>query len=180
MNTTNSIIQEVSIRNPIGNLYRKNHVLVLVVDEQGNFILGKKKDFYPEHIARMLGGGIKDGEGSAMSAQREIFEELGIDIPISSFKLLGNVTTKADTLEGYMEMLTWIYKINLPQFVVIKPSDDISGVQKYTPTEYSKLTQDMLNLIGEFKTDKYSFEWSDWGKIYGPIHVHALEWYKSK
>jgi len=177
MNTT--VTEEVVINNPIGNLYRKNHVLILIVDEQGKFILGKKKDFYPSHVARMLGGGIKDGETPARSAQREILEELGVDIPFSSLNTLGSVVTKADTLEGAMEMQTWIYQVLLPKSTIINPSDDISGIQLFTQTEYINLIQDILNLTGEFKTDKYSFSWADWGKIYGPIHAHALEWYKN-
>lgn len=173
-----SIIEKVVINNPIGNLYRKNHVLVLVVNRDKNFILGKKKDFYPEHVARMLGGGIKEGEDPAQSAKREIEEELTVVVPIDSYRLLGSVVTQASTSEGDMEMKTWIYSVELPDSSSIKPSDDISSVQVFTRDEYVDLIKSITDLSGEFITDKYSFLWSDWGKIYGPIHRYGLEWYE--
>jgi 8-oxo-dGTP pyrophosphatase MutT (NUDIX family) len=176
---SNSLVEEVVIGNPIGNLYRKNHVLVLVVDSEGNFILGKKKDFYPSHIARMLGGGIKDGEEPKDSARREIEEELGLALPAEQFNLLGDVTTKATTLEGDMQMHTWVYSAKVSDTENIKPSDDISGTQTFTLEQYLNLVEDMKNLSGEFATDKFSFLWSDWGKIYAPIHAEALRWYNS-
>lgn len=33
---------------PIGNLYRDRHVLILVQNKEGNFLLGEKADFYAE------------------------------------------------------------------------------------------------------------------------------------
>ncbi len=171
-----SIIEKVIIKNPIGNLYRKNHVLVLVVYNDNNFILGKKKDFYPEHIARLLGGGIKEGEDPTQCAKREIEEELSVSIPIDSYNLLGSVVTKALTSEGDMEMKTWIYSVKLPDSSQIKPGDDISSVQVFTRDEYIALMKAITDLSGEFITDRFSFLWSDWGKIYGPLHQYALEW----
>lgn len=174
----NSIIENVAINNPIGNLYRKNHVLILVVDKEKNFVLGKKKDFYPEHIARMLGGGINEGEDPVLAAKRELEEELTVDIPIEGFKLLGNIITNAATSEGNMTMQTWVYFVQLPDSSAMKPSDDISGVQVFTPQQYVDLVRAINDLSGEFVTDKFSFAWSDWGKIYGPIHQYTVEWYK--
>jgi 8-oxo-dGTP pyrophosphatase MutT (NUDIX family) len=174
----NSIIENVVINNPIGNLYRKNHVLILVVDKEKNFVLGKKKDFYPEHIARMLGGGINDGEDPVFAAKREIEEELAVDIPVEEFKLLGNIVTNAATSEGSMAMQTWVCFVEVPDSVAMKPSDDISGVQVFTRKQYTDLIDAIDNLSGEFVTDKFSFSWSDWGKIYGPIHQYTLEWYE--
>ncbi len=174
----NFATEKVVINNPIGNLYRKSHVLILVVNKEGNFVLGKKKDFYPNRIARMLGGGINEDEDSIHSAKREIQEELMISISLASFKPLGVVITKDVTKEGDMEMQTWIYSVGIPDSSKIKPSDDISGIQIFTPERYILLVEEMTNLSGEFITDKFSFFWSDWGKIYAPIHKHAPEWYK--
>ena len=77
-----------------------------------------------------------------------------------------------------MEMQTWVYSVQLPALVDIKPSDDITGTQIYTLEQYEKLIKDIINLSGEFVTDKFSFFWTDWGKIYGPIHRHAIDNYK--
>ncbi|MDP3875098.1 MAG: NUDIX domain-containing protein [bacterium] len=174
----NLITEKVVINNPIGNLYRKRHVLVLIVDKDSNFILGKKRGFYPDHVARMLGGGIEEDEDSKIAAKREIMEEILVDIPIESFKELCSVITQAITSEGEMEMQTWIYSVQLPDFADIKPSDDITGIQMFNQKQYENLVKDMLALSGEFVTDKFSFLWSDWGKIYGPIHKYALEHFR--
>ncbi len=169
--------EKVTIRDPIGNLYRKNHVLILVVNEKGNFLLGKKKDFYPSHIARMLGGAMNEGETPVCAAQREIREELSLNLPVTSFKPLCTVTTQAETKEGYMEMRTQIFSINIPDFRELKPSDDVSDLQTFTSAEYKRLVKSMEDLVGEYVSEKFSFLWSDWGKIYAPIHRHALEGY---
>ncbi|MFA6158021.1 MAG: NUDIX hydrolase [Candidatus Paceibacterota bacterium] len=171
----NLITEKVVINNPIGNLYRKRHVLVLVIDKNSNFILGKKKDFYPDHVARMLGGGIKENEDPKIAAKREIEEELLASIPIESFRELCSVITSAATSEGDMEMQTWIYSVRLPDSADIKPSDDITGIQIFTQKQYESLIKDIMDLSGEFVTDKFSFLWADWGKIYGPIHKYALD-----
>lgn len=173
----NLITEKVVISNPIGNLYRKKHVLILVVDKGSNFILGKKKDFYPDHVARMLGGGIESAEDPKVAAKREIEEELLVNIPLESFKELCSVITHATTSEGEMEMQTWIYSVYLPESANIKPSDDITGIQIFTYGQYENLIKDMMDLSGEFVTDKYSFLWSDWGKIYGPIHKYAFDYF---
>lgn len=172
------ITSMVEIGNPIGNLYRGRHVLVLVVDTNGDFILGKKKDFYPTHIARLLGGGIKDDEDPALAAKREIGEELKVVLPIESFASLCSVITKASTSQGLMEMQTWIFAVHLPNAAKIEPGDDISCVKMYSPEQYSMLIEAMEGLTGEFNADEFSFRWSDWGKIYAPLHRYALEYYR--
>jgi len=179
MKMNNSITEKVVINNPIGNLYRKRHVLALVVDKDSNFVLGKKKDFYPDHVARMLGGGIKDHEDPKVAAKREIEEELLVNIPIESFKELCSVITQASTSEGDMEMQTWVYSVQLPDSADMKPSDDITGIQIFTQEQYEKLIKDIMDLSGEFVTEKFSFLWADWGKIYGPIHKYALDCFRN-
>lgn len=174
------IIEEVSIENPIGNLYRKNHVLVLIADESGNFILGKKKNFYPDHIGRMIGGGIDEGEDSSVAARREVIEELDVELPQENFKRLCEVKTKAETNEGYMEMDTHVYSVQIPNSDLekTKAGDDITEVVSYTLDEYKNLIEEMNKLDTRFVTEKFSFSWADWAKIYAPIHKYALEEYQ--
>lgn len=169
------ITEKVTINNPIGNLYRRAHVLILVFNDKGSFILGKKKGFYPEHIARMLGGGLETGEEPLIAAQREIKEELGVETPLDSFLPLCTVSTQAKTSEGDMQMQTWIYLLQLFDSKEIKPGDDVSGIQTFTQEEYKNLVASMKNLSGDFVTERFSFSWADWGKIYAPIHEHAIE-----
>lgn len=173
-------IEEITIQNPIGNLYRKKHVLIFIEDINGNLILGSKKDFYPANIDRMLGGGMEEGEEPITAAKREIEEETALNIPIDFYSLLGSVKTKAHTSEGSMEMETWICHLKFSESMNICPSDDISDIKVYTPDQYRTLIERMRNLSGEFKTEKFSFLWLDWGKIYAPIHQAAILWAKSK
>lgn len=69
-----TIIEKVSIGNPIGNLYRKSHVLILVQDEEGSFVLGKKKDFIPVISQECLGVESKMGK-SRLSRPSERFSK---------------------------------------------------------------------------------------------------------
>jgi 8-oxo-dGTP pyrophosphatase MutT (NUDIX family) len=173
-------IEEVQINNPIGNLYRKSHVLILVEKEDGSFILGKKKGFYPDHIARMIGGGIDPDEDSRVAAQREITEELTIDLALESFKKLFEVITRAKTSEGDMEMITHVYHVVVSNEDVkkITASDDLSDTSTYTKDEYLELINDMNKLDTDFVTDTFSFSWADWAKIYAPIHQYVIGEYK--
>ena len=126
----------------------------------------------------MLGGGIKDNESPKVAAKREIEEELLVSIPIESFKELCSVITSATTSEGEMEMQTWVYYVRLPDSAQIKPSDDITGIQIFSQKQYENLIKDIMGLSGEFVTEKFSFFWADWAKIYGPIHKFALEYFR--
>lgn len=168
----------VAIDNPIGNLYRKRHVLVLLVTPEGRFVLCKKKNFYPDHIARMLGGGIGENEDPKIAAMREIKEEIDVDIPLDEFKPLCTVETQADTAEGPMAMTTYIFSAKIDNVETLKAGDDISGIESYSLEEYKALVDEMRRLTGEYVTDKFSFKWADWGKIYAPIHDFALQEYR--
>lgn len=176
------IIEKINIGNPIGNLYRKNHVLVLVCTQDGGYILGSKVNFYPSEITRMIGGGINANEEPRVAAKRELDEELGINVALSRLKDCVVIKTIADTTEGEMTMTTYVFtlKITQDEELNITPSDDISGVTRYTTDEYQKLVENMANLEGTYvgvttAGKEFTFDWSDWGKIYAPIHRAALD-----
>lgn len=174
-----TIVFDTTIQNPIGNLYRKNHVLVLIVTIDGSFILAKKLGFYPNHIARMLGGGIKENEDPRAAARRELLEELALPLDEKAFRKLGEVETHAQTTEGLMCMTTHLYTVALPKDADMVPGDDITGIARYTREEYIMLVGSMNELHGEYVTDTFSFSWHDWGKIYAPIHEFALKTYEA-
>ena len=170
----NLYTNDVKIDKPIGNLYRKNHILVLIKDKNGKYILGQKKNFYADGMARMLGGGLNDNEDPKEAAKREILEETKIDVDSSDLFSLGTVITKADTIEGIMYMNVNLFGLVLKDDVIFEPSDDISGIKSYSQQELEKLIKDMFELEGEFRNDKFSFLHNDWGRIYGFIHDIAL------
>jgi len=170
----NLYTNDVKIDKPIGNLYRKNHILVLIKDKDGKYILGQKKNFYADGTARMLGGGLNDGEDPQEAAKREIEEETKIDVDYNDLFSLGTVITKADTIEGIMYMNVNLFGLVLKDDVTFDPSDDISGIKAYSQQELEELIRNMFKLEGEFRNDKFYFLHNDWGNIYGFIHNVAL------
>lgn len=168
------VINEVDIDKPIGNLYRKNHVLILVKDKTGRYILGQKKDFYAQGMSRMLGGGLNDNEDPREACSRELLEETKIMISPDNLLSFGQVITKTKTTEGVMYMNVHLFGAMIDSFDDIVPSDDISGVKSYSENEIRSLIAKMNNLDGEFRNDKFYFLHKDWGSIYGFIHEVAL------
>jgi 8-oxo-dGTP pyrophosphatase MutT (NUDIX family) len=172
------MIVKVKINNPIGNLYRKNHSLILV--KQGDkYILGQKKHFYPNDFARMLGGGINEGESPKAAAIREIKEEVGIDI--DNVEYIATLKTIANTAQGEMIMTTHIFFLEIPFNIKLEVGDDISGLKYLSELELQKLIFGMSQLTGTYHGDDhlFNFDWEDYGKIYEPIHQIAFEYAKN-
>jgi len=165
---------EVTIGNPMGNLYRKNHVLILIQLNNGNYVLGKKHGFYPDHIARFIGGGVEKEEDPILAAKREIEEELKIDIDKDNLVHLAKFITNAKTSEGEMSMTTNVFSLVIDRELKLIASDDLTGLVELTLNQFRELVSKMYSLTGTLITEKFSFDWQDWGKIYGPIHELSM------
>jgi 8-oxo-dGTP pyrophosphatase MutT (NUDIX family) len=172
-------IHQLTIGNPIANLYRKNYALILC-QQADKFILGEKVNFYPAGISRMLGGGISEGESPIQGAVREMGEETGISLQPSDLEEIATVETQANTNIGEMSMTTHIFYCQIDEGQKLNPSDDISGLSFLSLTELEDLIQKMLQLEGTYHSKGFSFEWRDYGAIYGYIHSLALKWLKTK
>ena len=168
-------VYKVKVGNPIGNLYRKNHVLILVKTSDGKYILGKKAGFYPDHIARFIGGGVDLGELPIDGAVRELKEELKVSKDKTEIKHLIELVTEADTNEGVKIMTTNIYLCQLLVGEKYSANDDVSSLVIIDFNEFLNLIIEMGKLDTEYTCDKFSFKWSDWAKVYMPIHKLALE-----
>ncbi len=175
-----NLTHAVTIQSPIGNLYRKNHALILIEMTNGKYLLGKKEGYYPDHISRMIGGGIDEGEDPELAAAREVEEELGISVSQDRIIKLAKVVTDAETSEGFMSMTTHIFLLRtlLSEEMDVLPGDDITGVEPLTKNQFVNLIRDMYALQGVFHGtyDGKPFQllWEDWGAIYAPIHENAL------
>jgi hypothetical protein len=71
-------------------------------------------------------------------------------------------------------MNTYIYSVVIDP-KNIQPSDDVNGISILNIDNFKELIARMFQLSGRYQTEKFSFNWEDWGKIYGYIHEKALE-----
>jgi 8-oxo-dGTP pyrophosphatase MutT (NUDIX family) len=174
------MINKVNINNPIGNLYRKEHSLILV-KQADKYILGLKQHFYPRGFARMIGGGINLGETPLEAAKREVFEELSY-VVANEIEFVASIKTIAETAQGEMIMNTHIFYLEIESDTELVVGDDVTGLQYLTDKEFQKLIFSMSQLQGTYneKEGLFNFDWKDYGVIYEPIHQIAYDFAKTK
>jgi 8-oxo-dGTP pyrophosphatase MutT (NUDIX family) len=154
---------------------RDRHVLILVQDSSGRFILGGKK-LYPPGIYRMVGGGIEVGEEPLVAATREFAEELGPQLPPTDFKPLLTVIAQLKVASTGEELTftTCLYHVQLAEGQQLQPSSDLDDVMPFTKEELEALIQRYAEL--PTTTDpQLGFAWADYGRLYGPVHQLALD-----
>jgi ADP-ribose pyrophosphatase YjhB (NUDIX family) len=181
-------INEIKIGNPISNLYRKNHVLIMLETEGGKFILGAKKGessgFYPQGFCRMIGGAIKKmDETLAQSAIRELSDELSLEIEENQITPLMQVETVAHTTEGTFSIITTVFyhKISSKSHMIeLEKENEISDIVIFSENEFKDLAIRMLFWEGIYRGEGFSFDWKDYGQIYGFIHKKALDVLRGK
>jgi 8-oxo-dGTP pyrophosphatase MutT (NUDIX family) len=173
-------IDTVLVTKPVGNLFRKQHVSLLIKTTDEKFLFGNKAGFYPHDFARFLGGGIEGDELPIQAAQRELQEELHIHAKKTDVSLLGTVITDAtDADNAFYSMQTHIFYIDISD-QEYTPSDDISSVVALNRDQANQLIEHMLELIGEHRTPDWVMYWKDYGRIYHTIHQKAFEWLDQK
>lgn len=156
---------------------RGRHVLIVLQDSEGNYILGAKK-MYPENIYRLVGGGIDEDEDVVSGAVREVEEELQIQIPQDELKPLAKIMlTVTDSRETYI-FETYLFSLFVGDRV-LRASDDIDSLVNLTRDDMSeliynfqKLPMDVVDISGDKKD---LFRWSDYGTFYAEVHRIALE-----
>jgi 8-oxo-dGTP pyrophosphatase MutT (NUDIX family) len=158
---------------------RGRHVLIVVKDTEGKFILGSKK-IYPPDIYRFVGGGINQGEDIKLGAKRELEEELKIKIHEKDLELLAKFVVQVANDYEQHRFETFLFILTVPlSSKTLTPSDDLDGIVYLTKKEvvdlakrYKKLSHDLVDLGG----DKAGlFSWSDYGEFYSEVHRIAME-----
>ncbi len=167
----------IKINSPFGNLYRNKLALIVVEDLNGNILVGSKPHYYPEGIYRFVGGGIDDNEDPINGAKRELNEELRIDADIKDLKLLKQVNVHATDETGKVYLnsnFIYYYKLKDNNY---KAGDDIKGVIKLSVDDLYKLGERYESLSSDdwFRNETESYNWQDYGKVYGPIHKLVAE-----
>lgn len=162
----------IRIQEPFGNLYRKQHVLIACRNTEGKILVGKKPNFYPGKVTRLLGGGVHEGENSREAALRELQEELNIHPQPDDLNLIGQVVVNAETTDGRtFESTTYIFFLRLKDNNY-KAGDDVKGIMGLTLAELDTLAETYDNLKSDhwYEGEEGRHSWGDYGKIYGPIH----------
>lgn len=170
-------ILNLKLNKPIANLYRDRHVLIVCLDENGKVILGDKPDFYPEGITRLIGGGINKDEDAKDAALRELHEEIGIKIPKKSLKDLCEIDINAEADGVVYHLITYLYKTEINSHN-IKTGDDVSSVSALSLDQLKQLADKYESLPSDLvfcHSSGYTHLWSDYGKVYGPIHRIVYE-----
>lgn len=168
---------DIKVEKPFGNLFRKKVVLIVVENGDGDFLVGTKPYAYPPTITRLLGGGVDEGEHEDDAAVRELNEELGVTIDPSELTPLLVIMVNAEDAEGkHYKHETYIYYANIGD-AQYEPGDDIKDVVK--------LSLDELYALGEayealpktlwYNGHEGSYSWSDYAKLYGPVHKLSAE-----
>lgn len=168
---------DIKVEKPFGNLFRKKVALIVVENMDGDFLVGTKPYLYPPTITRLLGGGVDEGEPEDVAAVRELGEELGVTIDPSELKPLLVITVNAeDAEEKHYKHETYIYHANIGD-VPYEPGEDVKDIVK--------LSLDELYALGEayealpetlwYNGREGSYSWSDYAKLYGPVHKLSAE-----
>lgn len=160
---------------------RGEHVLIVLKDMEGNYVLGAK-DIYPEGIYRFVGGGL-DGNGPIEGAARELEEELGITVESMVLTELAIIEATIESVEKEYHFKTHLFYYYLSDQAV-NPADDLDGVKRLTIPEMEALIQRYTQLSTELVSvddrKPVRFRWSDYGKLYGPIHQIGLDLTKKR
>ncbi len=152
---------------------RGRHALILVRNQEGNFILGRKQ-IYPPQICRMVGGGIEASEDPQVGAARELAEELHIDVPPENLIPLKKVVAEITCRQEKITFTTWLFFYQL-EVEAIQADDDLDDVWALSEADLESLIARYGQLQGEDKDDNVEFKWQDYGRLYGPMHQIALD-----
>lgn len=153
---------------------RDRHALILLRNPKGKFLLGAK-DIYPPNIYRIIGGGIEAGEEAAPAAVRELEEETGLKVSVDQLKHLATITADIDEPRSgkHYTFVTELFFTDVGNNI-LKPSDDIQGLQELSADEVSALIDRYYQLPQQIDGN-FGFSWNDYGQLYGMIHQIALD-----
>jgi 8-oxo-dGTP pyrophosphatase MutT (NUDIX family) len=168
---------DIKVEKPFGNLFRKKVALIVVENMDGDFLIVTKPYLYPPTITRLLGGGVDEGEPEDVAAVRELSEELGVTVDSSELTLLLVITVNAEDAKGkHYKHETYIYYANIGD-TPYKPGDDVKDIVKLSLDELYALGEAYENLPETlwYNGREGSYSWSDYAKLYGPVHKLSAE-----
>lgn len=122
------------------------HTAGLVVIQENKLLLAfsnNKKAWY------LPGGKIDTGETPVEALQREIQEELGVQLQISDLQYYTHITAPAFGEEKNLVMEQDCYRYNLTE--TLQPGNEIGGIKLFSPEEYAHEPAQVPGVIQLFK-----------------------------
>jgi 8-oxo-dGTP pyrophosphatase MutT (NUDIX family) len=152
---------------------RSKHVLIVIQDTEGKYILGSK-NVYPPGIYRFVGGGVEKEETFMRAAARELFEELRIGTQHDELHEIAEVIAHIrDAEEKTYEFNTHIFFFKLKEHRML-PSSDLADIERLTEPEMLHMI-DAYRMLSSKVNHNVGFSWYDYGQLYGKIHQIGLE-----
>jgi len=162
----------ITVDEPFGNLFRKRCVLIAAANSKNKILLGNKKNFFPPKIARLLGGGVDEGENLLAAASRELFEEINIKVPRKNLKEIIKFEINAIDKRGRKYCnITHLYYANIGD-KNHHSSDEVDSVVLLGIKDIEELAETYFTLPKTlwYKGEEGEFCWYDYGQVYGVIH----------
>ncbi|MBT4123886.1 MAG: NUDIX hydrolase [Candidatus Pacebacteria bacterium] len=170
---------KIKIEKPFGNLFRKATILVACQTPEKTYLFGEKKDFYPEGIVRLIGGGVEKGDSSPKEAAiLELKEEINYKPKLQELKSLGAISiTATDNKNKKYNHIIHIYFLQIPPKVNLKAQDDLTGIVELNTKQFEKLIKRYYSLSKKNirKKGNLEFSWYDYAQVYGPVHQFVFD-----
>jgi len=150
----------------------KDGALVFIRNSQNQWVLGRK-NFYPEGMAKLIGGGIEDGESPLNAAQRELKEEVGIDFDLDRLVPLIHAEVTGKVNDKIASFSVFVFYAQTNQSMVA--ASDIDGFKFLSDAEMHQFLDQMSRLPNDAIEPDHPATWNDWGHVWEPIHRAAFE-----
>lgn len=142
----------------LGDATREEEVVMLLKNDDKYLLI--RKEFYPEGIYRLPGGGIDDGETPEEALHREVMEEFNREV--SSLEYLGKYTYKLSDSETTIVFTSHCFLVEVPKEVDLKEDEEHAGYKWIGLDEFPKY----IKLIKTIPPHEEGLkDWSAWGKF---------------
>lgn len=168
----------IQIEKPFSNLTLSDHVLLILQASDGKLLVSRK-DSYPPHIWRLIGGKPNKKETLEETARRELHEETKLNIEPKRIHYSAAIRGEATDANGEEYALTThLFWVKLTKNEHPQASDDIDEIQLVTPEEFQTIIENYRQLSPNswiYKNGHKKFTWYDYGQYYAEIHQIALQ-----
>ncbi len=146
---------------------------VLLKDGLNRWVLSRKHH-YVEGLWRMVGGGIEPGEHPLQAAQRELQEELGLEVDEGKLVPLVHAEVTSEIDGKNYSFSDFVFYASAPQ--PLRIADELEQLMQFSDAELNQAINYFNRLPNQpINADNRSGSWIDYGKVWGPIHQAAFE-----